>query len=874
MRKLLLFLLLIPYVTWAQAAFEQGELIIKLGPNENPNAWAERISEINQTPTGLELKRTVSEPFDIFLFTFDTKMWSEVELLSALKASDLVVEAQVNHIITPRLVPNDPLYTSQWQYDNTGQGGGTPGADIDIEGAWDQTTGGLTVDGDTIVVCVIDGGFELSHPDLSSNMWINHAEIDGNGIDDDSNGYVDDYLGWNAYSSNDNITPNNSHGTPVAGIVGAKGDDGYGVAGVNWNVKIMGISGGGNEAEALAAYTYPYVARKRYNETDGDEGAFVVATNASWGVDYGQAADAPLWCAFYDSLGAVGILNAGATINGNVNVDVEGDLPTQCSSDYLISVTNMNNQDEKVTQAGYGATTIDMGAFGAGTYTVASGGGHGSFGGTSGATPHVAGTIALLYAADCEGFIEIAKQNPAQAALMIKDYIFEGLDANTSLVGITTQEGRLNVNTSMQLLLDGCASCPSVAELSGEVTDQEALISWVDSSASDNRLLYKLEDATDWDTVFNASSPYTLDSLDICSTYKVKVQNLCADTTWATSLAITVETGNCCYVVDFEEGQVTETEINVAWGAIPDVNTYTLYYRLDGLTDWEDSVVVTGGGVTNATLSELESCSTYELKLKSDCPEIGQDETIFVETEGCESCTELTYCDADVFSTVSSHISQVSSGSFVKNSGAGEDGYQNFEGTSQFELTRGQSNEITVTTLSGNNAYDVQLWIDFNHNGDFEDDEQFPPFQSGNTFTFNVNIPADALNGITRSRFVHQLVFGNIDVVACNSTSFFRRGEVEDYCMKIVEPLSTEEVEKTDISFYPNPVSDVLNINNTSNKTYHIRLVNILGQAVADASVLGNSTQAIPVSQLPEGMYMIEYSDGGNRMFTKKFVKQ
>src|SRR5690606_27888318 len=143
-------------------------------------------------------------------------------------------------------------------------------------------------DGDTIVVAIIDDGINPNHPDIQGNLWNNRHEIAGNGIDDDLNGYVDDVLGWNTYSTpmNDNITGGSwggGHGTPVAGIVGAKGDNNVGVAGVNWNVKLMIIVGGGDQADALTAYGYVLASRKQYNETNGEKGAFIVSTNASWG---------------------------------------------------------------------------------------------------------------------------------------------------------------------------------------------------------------------------------------------------------------------------------------------------------------------------------------------------------------------------------------------------------------------------------------------------------------------------------------------------------------------------------------------------------------------------------------------------------------
>ena len=284
---------------------------------------------------------------------------------------------------------------------------------------------------------------------MAANLWKNYGEIENNGIDDDGNGFIDDYHGWDTGSNSDAVGDGGGHGTPVAGIVGAVGNNGVGVAGVNWDVKLMIVQGGtGIESEVLEAYSYPLVARKAYNETDGEEGAFVVSTNASWGIDQGQPADAPLWCSFYDTLGVHGIISCGATANANFNIDIVGDLPTGCSSEYLISVTNMNDNDVKVTSAGFGATTIDLGAFGQGTFTTTLSN-YGGFGGTSGATPHVTGSVALLYSAPCPTLISIAKSDPLVAAQMVRDFILNEADPNPSLAGITVTGGRLNINLSL-----------------------------------------------------------------------------------------------------------------------------------------------------------------------------------------------------------------------------------------------------------------------------------------------------------------------------------------------------------------------------------------------------------------------------------------
>ena len=155
-------------------------------------------------------------------------------------------------------------------------------------------------------------------------------------------------------------------------------------------------------------------------------------------------------------------MSCGATINGNFNVDVVGDLPTACPSEYLITVTNMDITDMKVTNAGYGLETIDLGAHGAGAYTTALGNSYGGFGGTSGATPHVTGAIALLYSAPCQSFADLAISDPAQAAKDVRDYVFAGVDPNPSLEGITTTGGRLNLNNALQELMVG-AGCEVLA---------------------------------------------------------------------------------------------------------------------------------------------------------------------------------------------------------------------------------------------------------------------------------------------------------------------------------------------------------------------------------------------------------------------------
>ena len=413
------------------------------------------LTEISNGPNRFVVAQTLSADYGLYLLKHTPNLFNGVDPLwysdmvtnpiKRLTNNPSIAIAQPNHYVELRATtPNDASFTSQWSLRNTGQSGGVAGADIDATLAWDITTGGVTVAGDTIVVAVIDGGFQLNHPDLTQNIFRNRNEIAGNGIDDDNNGYIDDINGWDAYG-NDGTIPSDQHGTHVSGTIGARGNNSIGVSGVSWNVKVMTIAGSsGTEATVVAAYAYAAKMRKLYNQTNGVKGAYVVATNSSFGVDLGDPGDFPIWCAFYDSLGAVGVLSAGATANANYNVDTQGDIPTACASNFLISVTNTTRTDGKNNSCGFGATTIDLGSPGTDVYSTVTNSGYQNLTGTSMATPHVAGTIGLMYAAACPELIAASKATPGAVATQMKQYLLDGTDPIPSMANITVTGGRLN----------------------------------------------------------------------------------------------------------------------------------------------------------------------------------------------------------------------------------------------------------------------------------------------------------------------------------------------------------------------------------------------------------------------------------------------
>lgn len=437
-----------------ETPFVSGEIIVQLTDDVQSRDIAKQLSTFQGVSTKIKVDRQLSKIASIYLFTYDDSSIPENKVLSHFLSNPAVQIAQFNHIVEDRALPNDPEIGTQWHH--------VDGSDNDIDSdlAWDITTGGQTTNGDDIVVCVIEGGgTNYNHNDLIANHWTNPGEIDGNGVDDDGNGYIDDFNGWDPVSNTDNIGAG-GHGTAVSGMIGAKGNNGIGGAGVNWDVKIMQVEVGGlTEANVIEAYDYPLTMRQLYNNTNGAQGAFVVATNASWGIDNANPVNYPVWCAYYDTIGAEGILNCGATANNNVNVDTNGDMPTGCTSPYMIGVTATNSSDQR-TFSGYGINSIDLGAPGESVYLPSGSSGYSSTSGTSFASPCVAGAIALLYSAPCSDIATQALTAPQNTADLVRNYIFNGVDPIASLATEVATGGRLNVRNSIDLLINGCGPLP------------------------------------------------------------------------------------------------------------------------------------------------------------------------------------------------------------------------------------------------------------------------------------------------------------------------------------------------------------------------------------------------------------------------------
>jgi hypothetical protein len=411
------------------------------------------IPSFDQASSPFAWVKTVAPDWHIYLVGYDAQQMNAETAIAQMRKIPGVITVQQNHRAPDRSVePNDPNWLQQDDMTL-----------IETPKAWGSSTGGLTPAGDTIVVAVLEKGILFSHPDLAPNRWYNYHEIPDNGIDDDNNGYVDDFRGWDPRTKKDDTGTNANHGTAITGIIGAKGNNSVGVTGVNWNVKMMSITNVEFEDEIIAAYNYANKMRKLYNSSNGKKGAFVVATNASFGIDNAQPEAHPIWCAVYDSCGLNGILNIAATSNSNVNVEVTGDMPTRCSSEYLVAVTNITKLGVKAPSTGYGKVSIDLGAPGNETYTTANTGStaqpvptYTKIGGTSAATPHVTGAVGLMYSFDCKTFTSDALSDPAACARRVRDAILLNTEPEPTLSNITTTGGYLNLGNILDAVIKLC----------------------------------------------------------------------------------------------------------------------------------------------------------------------------------------------------------------------------------------------------------------------------------------------------------------------------------------------------------------------------------------------------------------------------------
>jgi len=343
----------------------------------------------------------------------------------AFAEPDYVQQVNRNPIVlaSPAPAPDDTDFSDQWNLHNTGQTGGSPGADINILPAWGISTGSHDV-----VVAVLDTGIDLTHPDLAANLWVNEDEVAGDNLDNDGNGFIDDRNGYNFVTDTGPPIDGHSHGTHTAGTIGAVGHNGLGISGIAQQVKIMALkfladSGSGADSDAIAALAYATA-----------NGAML--TSNSWGGgDYSQAMEQTIQMASAANVGCV--IAAG---NDGTDNDIIPVYPACYDSPNIIVVAATDHNDSMAWFSCYGKTTVHLAAPGVDVLSTVPGASYGYNSGTSMAAPHVSGVAALMRSA-----------NPGMSFAAIKSALLAQSRPVASLSGKLITGGVVDAGQSLPL---------------------------------------------------------------------------------------------------------------------------------------------------------------------------------------------------------------------------------------------------------------------------------------------------------------------------------------------------------------------------------------------------------------------------------------
>ena len=481
-----------------------------------------------------------------------------------------------NYLYSIDSTPNDPLYGNLWGMDK-----------IQAPQAWD-----IDHDCSDVIVGVIDTGIDWTHPDLIDNIWQNLGEdADGDGhvleyiggtwqfdpgdinnVDNDGNGYKDDFVGWDFVNNDNNPMDDNSHGTHCAGTIGARGNNGIGVAGVCWNVKLMALKflnagGGGSSSGAIAALNYATA-----------KGAKI--TNNSWG---GGGYNTSLYNAIQNAQNNDALFVAAAG-NFALNNDIIPFYPASYNNANIIAVASSNSSDVLSSFSHYGATSVDLAAPGSGVYSTTPNNTYGNKSGTSMATPHVAGAAALVR---CAGMTYAD----------VKAALLNNTTPLASLTGKCVTGGRLNLYNALSNT--NCCNVTATFTLPTAPFCTNQSITFTNTSANATTYEWKVDNVTQSSS---ANFTYTFTTDGAHSVALVASNGTCSD---AVTQTVNINgTANAAFTH-------TETNLTTILTAMPGSTSYSWDFGDGGTSNTQNAThTYAAAGTYNVCLTVVNGCGS------------------------------------------------------------------------------------------------------------------------------------------------------------------------------------------------------------------------------------------------------------------------
>jgi PKD repeat protein len=660
------------------------------------------------------------------------------DLVAGIRQDSRAIYVNADSWVKPLVTPNDPSYSQLYAMPK-----------ISAPQAWDVTVGSAEV-----VVAVIDTGINYNHADLKDNIWINPNEIAGNGKDDDSNGYIDDIHGINAIT-NSGDPMDTGHGTHCAGTIGAKGNNGIGVVGVNWNVRIIGCkfmsSSGGSNSDAIKCLDYLLALKQK--------GINIKASNNSWGGDpYDQVMlDA------INANGQAGILFCAAAGNNGTNNDTTPFYPSSYVSDYLIAVANTGSNDLLSSSSCYGAVSVDLAAPGESIYSTY-GSSYLPLSGTSMACPHVCGAAGL-----------IASRFPNLTAVQLKNLIMDNVDKISSMTGKCVTGGRLNVYKAIS---NGPAIIAGFTYVIQPFPNQRT-VNFTDTSTSSASI-------TQWSWNFGDGAT---------STVKNPARTYTANGAYSVTLTVTDSSNQTNSITK----SITITD--------PAPIQAKFSYQAAGLTVTFIDESITHGTIQSWTWNFGDGTSstvknpthiygnfgsyTVQLTVNDNIPSTDTETKTLVLSDIPPTPCASAGSDFSYF-----YFSNIKLGT-LNNTSTG-DGYKDFSKTvAALELKKGSQYTLTMTLNNGQYSNWFKAYIDYNKDGDFSDTGEViyvsaaaAKIQSDGG---SITIPATAANGLTWLRVqVKNSTSSNLP--APEPCETFSYGETEDYYVNITEDCAVPTV--------------------------------------------------------------------------------